>query len=222
VTRRRLDCCLAGASEEERSLAVRAVVFDIGGVLEFTPNLGVPERWEQRLGLQPGELRARTRGVWDAGAIGAISEQEVYLRIGEALDLDEAQVDAFMRDLWAEYLGSLNVELAAYCRSLRPRYQTAIISNSFVGARTREQERYHFEEITDLIVYSHEVGISKPDPRIYQLACARLGVRPAETVFVDDNQVMVDGARAVGMRALLFEGNATAIAAIEDHLRAVP
>ena len=203
-------------------MAVRAVVFDIGGVLEFTPDLGVRERWEEKLGLQPGELDARTRGVWEAGSVGALSEREVTLRVGELLGLDETQVDAFMRDLWTEYLGSLNVELAEYCRGLRPRYQTAIISNSFVGARTREQERYHFDEITDLLVYSHEVGIAKPDPRIYQLACARLGVRPGETVFVDDNQLMVDGARAAGIQAILFEDNAQAIAEIEDRLRARP
>ncbi|HVD14610.1 MAG TPA: HAD family phosphatase [Actinomycetota bacterium] len=203
-------------------MAVRAVVFDIGGVLEFTPYLGVRERWEEQLGLQPGELDARTRGVWEAGSVGALSEREVTLRVGGLLGLDETQVEAFMRDLWTEYLGSLNVELAEYCRGLRPRYQTAIISNSFVGARTREQERYHFDEITDLLVYSHEVGIAKPDPRIYQLACARLGVRPGETVFVDDNQLMVDGARAAGIQAILFEDNAQAIAEIEDRLRARP
>lgn len=203
-------------------MAVRAVVFDIGGVLEFTPYLGVRERWEEQLGLPPGELDARTRGVWEAGSVGALSEREVTLRVGGLLGLDETQVEAFMRDLWTEYLGSLNVELAEYCRGLRPRYQTAIISNSFVGARTREQERYHFDEITDLLVYSHEVGIAKPDPRIYQLACARLGVRPGETVFVDDNQLMVDGARAAGIQAILFEDNAQAIAEIEDRLRARP
>jgi epoxide hydrolase-like predicted phosphatase len=203
-------------------LTVRAVVFDLGGVLERTPYLGVRELWEEKLGLRPGELEARTHGVWQAGAVGAISEREVHLRVGAVLGLDERQVDAFMRDLWTEYLGSLNAELASYCRGLRPRYRTAIISNSFVGARRREQERYHFDQITDLIVYSHEVGISKPDPRIYQLTCARLGVRPAEAVFVDDNQLMVDGARAVGMQAVLFEDNAQAIAEISERLRAAP
>jgi epoxide hydrolase-like predicted phosphatase len=203
-------------------VAVRAVVFDIGGVLEITPDLGVRERWEERLGLGPGELAARTREVWAAGAVGAISELEVHRRVGALLDLDEAGVDAFMRDLWTEYLGTLNVELTGYCRGLRPRYRTAIISNSFVGARRREQERYRFHELTDLIVYSHEVGIAKPDPRIYLLACERLGVRPAETVFLDDNESMVDGARAVGIQAILFEDNTQAIAAIEDRLRAPP
>jgi HAD superfamily hydrolase (TIGR01509 family) len=61
--------------------------------------------------------------------------------------------------------------------------------------------------------------MSKPDPRIYLLTCERLGVRPAETVFLDDAELAVDGARAVGMQALLFEDNAQAIAAIEARLR---
>ncbi len=200
-------------------MAVRAVVFDIGGVLEITPSLGVPEKWERKLGLQPGELGERTHRVWEAGAIGTSSEDDVQRSIGELLGLDEAQVDAFMEDIWTEYLGTLNVELTEYFRGLRPRYRTAMLSNSFVGARSRERERYHFDELTDLIVYSHEVGMSKPDRRIYELTCERLGVRPEEMIFLDDTEWAVDGARATGIQAVLFEDNAQAIAEIEACLR---
>jgi epoxide hydrolase-like predicted phosphatase len=199
--------------------AIRAVVFDIGGVLEITPPLGVSEHWEARLGLRPGGLRERLREVRAAGEVGTISEPKARRRTGELLGLDDAQVDAFMADVWREYLGTLNVELAEYFGGLRPRYRTAMLSNSFVGARSREQRRYRFDELADLIVYSHEVGTSKPDPRIYLLTCERLGVRPAETVFLDDAELAVDGARAVGMQAILFEDNAQAIAAIEARLR---
>ena len=196
-------------------MTVRAVLLDIGGVLEITPPTDWPGRWEVRLGLRPGELRERGDEVWEAGAVGAISEAEVHRRLGVLLGVDDAVVRALMDDLWAEYLGTLNVELVEYVRGLRPRYRTGIISNSFVGARERERERYGLDELTELTVYSHEVGMSKPDPRIYELACARLGVRPGETVFLDDTEEMVDGARAVGMQALLFEHNAQAIAEIE-------
>jgi hypothetical protein len=51
----------------------------------------------------------------------------------------KAVVSEFMEDTWVEYLGTLNVELSDYFSSLRPRYQTPIISSSFVGAREREQ-----------------------------------------------------------------------------------
>jgi len=62
--------------------------------------------------------------------------------------MDQGQVYAFWHDLWEEYLGTLNAELSTYFSSLRPRYQTALLGNSFVGARSSEQERYHFAEMT--------------------------------------------------------------------------
>ncbi len=200
-------------------MAIRAIVFDIGGVLEITPRTGWVEKWEAQLGLASGDLQRQLHGAWEGGDIGAISEVEVHQRTGEVLGVDEAQVQALLEDMWAEYLGTLNVELVEYCRGLRRRYRTAIVSNSFVGARAREQERYRLEELVDLIVYSHEVGMSKPDPRIYALTCERLGVRPEEMIFVDDVEPCVTGARDFGIHAVLFQDNTQAIADIEALLR---
>lgn len=139
-------------------MAIRAVVFDIGGVLENTPDLGVRAEWEARLGLEPGGLDRRLDGVWRGGGVGALTEEEVHARVGEILELDAARVDAFMADVWREYLGTLNVELVEYFRGLRPRFRTGILSNSFVGARRREQDLYGFEELCDVIVYSQRAG----------------------------------------------------------------
>jgi epoxide hydrolase-like predicted phosphatase len=201
-------------------MAVKAIVFDIGGVLEFTPDLGLGPTWEARLGLRPGELDERLSAVWQAGAVGAISEPEVHRSIGRLLAIDEALVDAFMADLWTEYLGTLNAELVGYFRDLRPRYRTGILSNSFVGARERERDRYGLDELVDVLVYSHEVGMCKPDPRVYELTCTRLGVRPGEVVFLDDAEFCVAAARAVGIDGILFQDNAQAIADIEARILA--
>jgi epoxide hydrolase-like predicted phosphatase len=203
-------------------VAVQAVVFDIGGVLEIDPYLGVSEKWESRLGLEPGELNRRAGGIWRDGSVGAITEADVHRSLGETFGLDEATVDAFMADIWVQYLGTLNDELASFVRSLRPRYRTAILSNSFVGAREKEQESYGFGELVDLIVYSHEAGMSKPDRRIYELTCERLGVAPEEVVFLDDVEEFVEAAREVGIQAVLFKDTAQAIADIEALLRVDP
>ena len=120
-----------------------------------------------------------------------------------------------MADLWREYLGTANTELIEYARQLRPRYRTGILSNSFVGAREREQAAYGFEDLVDEIVYSHEVGMSKPDPGIYALVCARLKVRPQEMVFVDDTEMCVTGARDSGIHAVHYRNNNQAIEEIE-------
>jgi epoxide hydrolase-like predicted phosphatase len=195
-------------------MTIRAVVFDIGGVLEITPDLGVYRRWEARLGLDAGGLGERTADVWQAGSIGTITLDGVHRAIRERLGLDDRQLAAFMADVWQEYLGTANTELIEYARGLRPRYRTGILSNSFVGAREREQAAYGFEDLVDDIVYSHEAGMSKPDPRIYALACARLGVQPRETVFLDDSGPCVAGARDAGLHAVRYCGNAQARAEI--------
>lgn len=200
-------------------MPIRAVVFDIGGVLEITPPTGWDAAWERRLQLQPGQLNQRMRDVWLGGSVGTIAEAEVERSVGQRLGLSAAEVAAFMDDLWAEYLGTPNDELIGYFASLRPRYRTGILSNSFVGARRKEQQRYRFHELCDLIIYSHEEGLKKPDPRFYALACARLQVQPAEMLFLDDIDVCVEGARACGIQAIRFESNRQAIAAIEHHLR---
>jgi epoxide hydrolase-like predicted phosphatase len=192
-------------------MTIEAVVFDIGGVLEITPSLALTESWEARLGLDAGEINRRMQDIWSAGGIGTISEAGVHEALAERLGFDERQVGDFMGWLWREYLGSANTELIEYARRLRPRYRTGILSNSFVGAREREQAAYGFEGLVDEIVYSHECGLSKPDPAIYALACERLHAVPAQTVFVDDYEPYVTGAREAGLHAVLYQDNAQAI-----------
>ncbi len=121
------------------AVAINAVVFDIGGVLEFTPDLGLGRKWETRLGLPAGTIGERMRDVWLAGSIGTISEAEVYKALTDRLGLDQGQLAEYVADLWREYLGTANSELIEYARGLRPRYRTGILSNRFGGARDREQ-----------------------------------------------------------------------------------
>ncbi len=199
-------------------MAIRAVLFDIGGVLAITPDLGVVPQWEDRLGLPAGALGERLADIWSGGAVGTVTEADVDRALADRLGLDDQQITALMADMWREYLGTANTELIEYARQLRPRYRTGIISNSFAGAREREEAMVGFPDLGDALIYSHEAGISKPDPQIYALACARLAITPAEAVFVDDTETCVDGARLTGMHAILFQDNAQVIREIEALL----
>jgi len=105
-----------------------------------------------------------------------------------------------------------------YWRSLHGEYATGIVSNSFVGAREREEAAYRFSELADFIAYSHEVGVNKPDPVIYQACLDALGIRAEEAVFLDDAPMCVEGAEALGMRAVRFESTGQAVAEIEALL----
>lgn len=215
-------------------MPIHAVVFDIGGILEVIPGGGDPTiryprmmaAWEQRLGMPEGALGARITEMDHAlisagkdGGVGTCTEEEWLAELRRVTGWDQATMDDFMTDFWDIYCGNPNPELAAYLASLRPRYQTALLSNSFVGARREEERRLRLSEITETIFYSHEVGFSKPDPRIYTIACERLGRRPEEIVFLDDAEPNVAAANDYGIHAILFRDNQQAIADIEACLR---
>ncbi|MFJ3088251.1 HAD family hydrolase [Streptomyces sp. NPDC086838] len=196
------------------------VILDIGGVLEITPETGCVQRWEERLGLSFGTVHERMSDVWQAGSVGSVSEREVHEQVAARLGLDAPKAEAFMADLWAEYLGTPNEELIAYVRGLRGSCRLGILSISFVGARERETALYHFDELVERIVYSHEIGIEKPDPRAFETVCASLEVRPESCLFIDDLAVNVEAAQAAGMQAHLFQDNARTITRIAVHLDA--
>jgi epoxide hydrolase-like predicted phosphatase len=203
---------------DDAPMAIAAVVFDIGGVLELTPATRWQDRWAASLGMSVSELDARLGPVWAAGEIGAVSYEEVERDLAQTLGLDAEQLGRFMGDVWSEYLGTLNEALARYFAALRPRYRTGILSNSFVGAREREQRAHGFADMCDVIVYSHEEGTKKPDPAIYQAVCDRLDVSPRDVVFLDDREVGVAGARRIGMTAIRFTDTEQAIAELDHHL----
>lgn len=208
-------------------MSIHAVMFDIGGILEVIPEGGDPatrypaldKEWDARLGLPSGHLTRCFNAVAADGAFGRCTYDEWCARFKASTGLNQEDFDAYMVAFWDIYMGNPNEELIAYFRALRPRYRTAILSNSFLGAREQEEKRYGFTSMVDLAIYSHEEGMHKPDPRIFTLASERLGIPPAEIVFLDDLPENVDAARARGFWAILFTSTSQAVSDIEALLQ---
>jgi epoxide hydrolase-like predicted phosphatase len=193
------------------------VAFDVGGVLaRVGRSSGFAERWQERLGMTQAQFGRALASVDPDGLgyTGHLSETQFKARLSTALGLSGAQTD----ELLAEMCGELDAELVAYATSLRPRFNTAILSNAIDGARREYQARYGFEQLVDLIIYSCEVKLAKPDPRVYWLLCDRLAVSPGEVVFLDDSPENVKGACELGIHALLHESTAQSIKAVEALL----
>jgi epoxide hydrolase-like predicted phosphatase len=209
-------------------VAIRAVVFDIGGVLERVEDSAWPEvwitRWERRRGLPDGTFAARMAAQEPRRDVvtGGFSEAQLRALYADVLGLDEDQAHAMMAEMWDAYCGELDEEMCDFARGLRDRCRTGILSNSADGARREEQRRYGFEQLVDEIVYSHEVGLAKPDPRIYRLTEERLGVAPAEIVFLDDTPECVEGARKAGWHAFEHRTAAESIRLVTDLLEQPP
>jgi epoxide hydrolase-like predicted phosphatase len=183
---------------------IKALIFDVGGVLVRTEDRSRRAELEKSLGLSPGqadEIVFNSR-MGQAAQMGEITSAALWAWVQAELGLDADGLAYFRQEFWGG--DRLNTELVALIRSLRPQCQTAIISNFMDDLRRSLTEEYPVIFAFDLVVISAEEKIMKPAPLIFQRTLERLGRLPQESVFVDDFAHNVEGARAVGMQAIHY------------------
>jgi len=199
-------------------MTIRAVIFDFGGVIVRTEDQSPRLRWAERLGVTPEVLSAT---VFDSEAaadatIGRVPAEAVWAHVAATLDLDADALAQFRAEFFAG--DRRDDALVAFLRGLRPAYKTGILSNAWSDGRQVIAGKFALDDAVDDLVISAEVGVAKPDPRIYELATTRLGVRPEETIFVDDFVRNIDGARRFGMQAVHFRNREQTIAEVRALL----
>lgn len=183
---------------------IQAIIFDVGGVLLRTYDHRYRREWDKRLGLASGESEELVFNspTGQAAQAGRITYQALHQWVVQQFNLSGEDAKQFWHDFWAG--DDLDLQLIALIRSLRPGYQTAIISNAWDNLHWLLTEKYPIADAFDLIVGSAYEKIMKPDPEIYRRTLARLGRRPEEALFIDDNEQNVLAARALGMAAIHF------------------
>lgn len=199
-------------------MSIRAVIFDFGGVLVRTFDYTGRRKWEGRLGLMQGGLEevVFNSDVATQAMLGHVPESAVWANAGALFRVSPEELEQLKIDFWAG--DALDEDLVRFLGGLRPRYRTGILSNAWSGARDVFTGRLGLDRAVDTMVISAEERLAKPDARIYHLAAERLGVRSEEAIFVDDLQVNIDGARAVGMRGILFQSHEQVIADVRQCL----
>lgn len=210
------------APNRSREPAVRAVVWDLGGVILRTMDWTRRSRWEDRLGLPRMQL---TRLVFESEAsrratVGQASDDEVWASVAAALQLDPPTLTQLRSEYFAD--DRIDTRLMDFIRRLGRRVQVGMITNAWSSVRPALETTFAIADAFEPLIISAEVGLAKPDPRIYQLALERLGVEPAQAVFVDDFEDNVAGARWVGMQAVHFTSAPQAMAAVRALLAASP
>jgi glucose-1-phosphatase len=183
---------------------IDAVVFDLGNVLIKVDETIARDRFAARTGKTAGAIESYFHTTPHATnlALGKITGQQFYRTIAKDLDFD-GDYDEFAA-IWSEIFTPIEsmLELSA---SLATGLSRIILSNT--NAIHVRYIREHFpviEEFDDLIL-SHEVGLLKPDRAIYELTLRRSGLEAGRTVFIDDLEANVEGARRVGMQSFQFE-----------------
>ena len=181
--------------------ALRAVLFDIGGVVQDSP-LHALARYERAQGLPANAINRAVVAAGETGAWARLERGE--LGLAEFYPLLEAdcaaqgfRVDAARMMAEIAAVGVPRPRMLAAIRTLRARgLRVGALTNNWQGIAPWPAD---LRALFDVFVESCRVGLRKPDPRIYELACRELGVPPPATVFLDDIGRNLKSARALGM-----------------------
>jgi putative hydrolase of the HAD superfamily len=191
----------------------RAVLFDLGGVV-FPSPFDAFALYERSHGLPDGFIRGVVAASADHGAWARLERNEVtFAEFSTAFAAECAaaggRVDptVLMREI-GRGMEPIPVMLAAIEAIRTNGLQVGALTNNWAPTGTEGDHAPHSLGHLgrfDVVVESAVEGLRKPDPRIYTLACDRLGVRPDETVFLDDLGVNLKPARELGMTTIKVE-----------------
>jgi len=184
-------------------MIIRNIFIDFGGVLVRTEDRIPRNRAAEKLGMTPRELE---KIIFESesslrASLGEIPEEAHWQEVANTLRLKRDKSDEITKEFFAG--DRVDVTWLNALRNQRPEHKVALISNAWSGLRafiTREG----FADVFDHMIISAEVGIMKPDPRIYLLALEELNASGDESVFIDDMLTNVEGARSVGMKGIHF------------------
>ncbi len=185
-------------------MPIKGLIFDYGGVL-----------WDMRWDVSAG--LARAQGLDERAVVETLYGNDMWRDVeigvgdrGAWLHASHAALEALagralppLHQHWRaeqRWIAS-NIDLI---RRLRPPYRTAVLSNADHTLRARFESATGLLDLFDDFVCSADVGMAKPDPRIYALSAKRLGLPPEECVFIDDLDRNIDAARTAGMHGVHF------------------
>jgi putative hydrolase of the HAD superfamily len=208
--------------------AVRAVLWDFGGVMTSSPFVAFA-RFERDHGLPRHFLRdinARDphRNAWARFERSELTPQE----FDEAFAAEARAAGHEVRGLDVIDLvyGEVRPEMVAALKAAKPHFVNACVTNNvdagpargFDRDRSRAVQWQQVLDLFDAVIESSKLGVRKPEPRFFELACAQLGITPAQAVYLDDLGGNLKPARAMGMRTIKVEDPAAAIAELESVL----
>ena len=184
---------------------IKAIIFDVGGVLKIDNDQHIRRDVQETLGIAPQDFSAPWEKLTDELGRGVIDEPTFWQKLHTLAGATRAvpQESLLMRQYTKNY--QLNEAMVALVQSLQDAgYKTAILSNTISLHADFNRAKGMFEGF-DAIVLSHEVGMRKPSPEIFAYTLKQLNTIPEEAVFVDDMEKNVRAAQDFGLHAFVFK-----------------
>lgn len=198
-------------------MSIRAIFFDLGGVIVRTEYQAPRQHLAERMGLEYEDI---VRIVFESpssrkASHGEISTNAHWAEVTRRLKQPASETDTIRKEFFGGDV--VDLELVEFLRSMRQSYYTGLISNAWDDLRDYIIGQ-KFEDAFEHMVISAEVGVTKPEAKIYEIALKQAGVSPNEAVFVDDFIENIDACEALGMHGIHFRSPEQALAELKQLL----
>jgi len=201
-------------------MSIKAVIFDLGGVIVRTEYQAPRQHLAESFGMDYDDIDKVVFGGGPNGSaarasIGEITEEQHWLNVMKVLKQPASEYERIREEFFAGDV--IDIAIIDFLRSIKPNYKTGLISNAFSGLRDYIM-REKFDDAFHHMVISAEVGVAKPDAKIYHLALEQLQVQPDEAVFVDDFYENIEACEKLGMKGVHFKDSQSALEQLKQLL----
>jgi putative hydrolase of the HAD superfamily len=196
------------------------VIFDLGGVVVDSPlhaiaayelELGIPAGFVNRLVVETG-----SGGAWSRMERGEIDMATFYDEFEKECATGGHPLSAVAMMERIGECGPRPAMLRAIGLLREAGLLVAALTNNWAAEGAAPDAPHEFQDLFHVVIESSKVGLRKPDPRIYQLACRELSIRPSEAIFLDDIGRNLKAARALGMHTIKVDAPEPALAALSE------
>lgn len=190
---------------------IKVVCLDLDGVFFLTPHSNLIKDLADAFDLEPSFLkevlfhRAAKEGGYNDLKCGRIPSEQYWGWLFKALGLKGATAEDFLKIQQQGY--TINPQAAELIDQLHAQnIKTAVCSNNFEDNIKRLKRNFNLEKYFDVLVFSYEVGVMKPERGIFRELIDRSSVPAQEIVFSDDKKSALQGARDLGIKTFLYTG----------------
>jgi len=204
---------------------IDAILWDFGGVITSSP-FEAFTAYEMQHNLPKDFIRGINSTNPDTNAWAQFESSQISAEVFDELFAQEASAAGHRvagKDILALLSGNIRPRMVSVLKTCKSRYKIGCITNNvksgagpgMASNSTKAKQVADVMALFDHVVESSELGIRKPDPRIYQVACEALQVAPANCVFLDDLGINLKPAKTQGMQTIKVISEAQAIEDLE-------
>ena len=175
-------------------MSIKAIIFDFFGVISSEVS---PFWFAER--FSPDEAKILKDKYMTPADRGDVTEEELFESLSQVSGDSPSEIE---KDF--ERKTVIDKDMVEYIKALGQSYKLVLLSNALASWLRKILTKHNLEELFDLVIISSEVGMIKPDKKIFDLALERIGVKAEEAIFIDDNEKNTDGAKSVGINAVVF------------------